>query len=565
MVNDPTRIHNKFGCRYITANEFCNYIYDLKLLPQKADIKLLEYFERIGLLTPITRIHIPPEIARGIAVETKEECGLEVIQPMERDEKRLVAAKSLLNKVLLNYWNRSSVCGQEEHILDLILPEHKEFIQRKFERDQFIPWKEHRNAIWLTSDGKTIYDNTRYTHTYYHYWQVFAVASILRSGVNILYPLDNEEIRKTLWEMNISNLDINSELYFTMNFEAHNELCTIREYFMHFEAVAYFYAYKDNALRGFRDEVDERTKCLLPDSAEAYRIKKIAIAKCTMSRFNLTNEDVLNFIGQQCEWWGWSKGYSTSAVTEEYAKNIAVSIEMYQLITSENFEKIAQRLGSRAGYSKPLDIIFPDWIEEQRELVIRTIKEWLKRRLSDLPVSLSVSDINLKEFCDWLEQNKLFQYYWCFYRFAEFSSKYEDVGEVGVALELVTFAHIIEMIANQILKDNGKNIRKNNTLSKKLKLIFSNKKAYDLTSLFDRYHYLSGTKKRLRNRLKKISALSGGDCNEKIFKIILKCWAVRNEGIHLGLAEFDRIEIFEILEDLVLGSILIWFMKDLIK
>src|SRR3546814_13751222 len=64
-----------------------------------------------------------------------------------------------------------------------------------------------------------------------------------------------------------------------------------------------------------------------------------------------------------------AKARSPAKVADEYARNIGATVALYREVTGATIDQIVERVGRAGGYFKPiLKVIFPDWLDEQRDL-----------------------------------------------------------------------------------------------------------------------------------------------------------------------------------------------------
>ncbi|HNP29100.1 MAG TPA: hypothetical protein PKK23_08655 [Nitrospirales bacterium] len=556
MRGQTIRTKNQFGKRFISWRNLSDYMVDLDLISQSPGQDLLEYLEREGLLYPVARVRFPGEIARRFEMGKYPSANLP--PPIEGDTLRLKAATELRNELFWGEWGNPKIYGERKHLLDAGKPEHDEFIQKDFVLNSFIPWEDHRTLLWL-DNGKEVFDGLQYSPTYYHYWQIFALAAILRSGLSIIYPLEDKDIGHSLWEFNNFGKGIRKRIYRKFNIEARHELNNINQHKTHFEAVGYFKAYKDNALRVFYDQIDRRTGGMPNRTEHAYRKREREIARNVLGIFSLTASDLLDFVGQQAEWWDNARRVGPAAIAEEYARNISETIHLYSNVTGENFDRVSERIGRRGGWFEPiLDVIFPSWLREQRDLTKRSLKNWAATSRNELPSPLLVTDVDIDSFCNWLEKTGLYQYYWHFSRFSDIHRNDSPIYRAAAAAETVAFANLVELIANEAYKERGFNAR-GNTLWFKLRQLFDSSGPTNLFKLLKRYQALTNTNKStLKIRLAQIDRIQRGGSVSPVLRAFLKLLVIRNEGSHLGLNRFDRITILDMLETMSMASLMIW-------
>lgn len=548
------RLKNRFGRRYMSHKEFLDYAKDLDLLIDHPSSGLLEFTEKHGILIPVARIRFPPEIARRWHKERypKEDIPYEI----EGETPRLEAANDLRNATYNNFWGKPDIYGEQMHPLDEITSEHSPFVQTTFDKKEFVPWKEFRAVIGV-QDGKEFGDGGDSVRTCYHYWQVFALAAFLRSGVTILYDLSDEALFHELWKLNISDSS-RGKLQASINLEARHELSRIMENRALFDAVAYFEAYRHNALQKHVHKFDRKTGRLSITLSREYRRREKEIARETLDRFALKPRHILEFIKFQCDLWHTATQRSPANLVEEYRQNIASTVDLYRFVTRATAADVIEAVGLRGGRYKPiLKVIFPDWLDEQRDLAERSLKGWIVPSMTSLPPPFSISDQDIVDFCDWIEQNGLFQLYWHFKRLMDIGRSDDSISRSATAAEAVGFANTVELLVNAVLAGRKQSAR-GHTLLPKIKTILSTGSP-QLVQLIDQHKKLTHTNKStLKTRIAQIDRLKKGGAHAPVMRAILKLVVIRNEGSHLGLTGFDREAIYALLEALIRATLIIW-------
>lgn len=548
---------NRFGNRYLRVNEFCAYAVDLDLFPQRPGAGFLEFLEAEGLLTPVRRIKLPPEIVRRLFKE--EHSNEPVINPVEPDGQRLTAAADLMNTLNMHRWSNPTVFGETVHVLDAMEPEHAQFIQSDFPVASFKPWRDLRTHLCDRQNGNPLYSNNdQHAPAFYHYWQIFWLAALVRSGVHIYYPLDDDALGREVLSGKALDGLLKGKSFQSINIEAYHELRKLREFEQHFEAVGYYQAYAHNAFQICAQQRDANDR-ITAQAVRRYRKRESEIARDTLSRSGHTQDDMINFIRQQCRWWDNAARIGPAAVAEEYKSNISVSIDLIRAATGIEPDRIIDLVGRCTGHMQPtLKVIFPDWAEEQRDLTIRSLKGWASTDLATLPPPFPCSDTDLNDFCDWLEARGLYQYYWHFRRLVDIERRDDPVHRAASTAEVVGFASLCEMIANEVMIDRSKTPR-GNTLFPKLRFVFGPHGPVDLTPLFDDFGKLANTKTQsMSQRLSQIARIKKGGAYSPVLRAMLSLMVIRNEGAHLGLLKFDHAKVIEMIRTLALASLIIW-------
>ena len=188
-----------------------------------------------------------------------------------------------------------------------------------------------------------------------------------------------------------------------------------------------------------------------------------------------------------------------------------------------------------------------------------------KRNVSELAGraarSGDVNESDLDDFFAWIEAKGLYQFYWHYRRLVDGGSRDDPVQRSATAGEAASFATLVEMIVNEILVETGSPPRgPGMSLNSKLQRLFGPSRRIDLTRWFRRHRHLMRTEHQsLRQRLAQIARLKRpGGVHTPVLRLLFGLVAIRNEGVHLGLLKFDRVEAMELIRMMSLASILIW-------
>jgi hypothetical protein len=283
------------------------------------------------------------------------------------------------------------------------------------------------------------------------------------------------------------------------------------------------------------------------------------IADKSLNLYKISTENLKDFIIKQCEWWYWNRKRSHENLIEEYKRNISASIDMYCAITGMNFQDVVTLIGRRNGHNSPtLKVIFPDWVEEQRQLATRSLKPWVDRVFSNLPPAFSFSEQNISQFFDWLEDRGLYNFFWHYHRLYELESRGGLVERAASSSEVVSFSTLVEMIANEAIIERG-GMPRGKTLNSKLRIIFDASGPFNVQNYFNKFSHLMRTDNyTLSQQIAKIERIKAGGVYNPIVKALISAVVIRNEGAHLGLLRYDRSKNIELLQTLTLAALLIW-------
>lgn len=558
------RTKNMFGRRYFSLKKLREYAVDLDLCPHPPTEDFMEFLERECLLTPVRRVRFPDEILRRFARD-RYEC-VNIAGPVEPDGQRLDAAIEFTEE--LHRWSDARIYGESEHVLDALADAHRPFVQTDFSPAAITPWQDLRVHLYDTDRGPIYSSAVQDAPSFYHYWQIFWLASLLRSGVHIWFPLDDGDLFREILQGNVLSFKgLRGRTQQHINLEAYHELQALREYEAHFEAVGYFEAYSHNALQTFQSDRNQHGR--IPARPwQRYLRRERVIARETLARSGLDEDALIAFIGRQCDWWDNARRTSPAALADEYKRNICSSVMFLRAAKGIDPHDVVQRVGRRTGHFRPtLEVIFPDWTEEQRDLTVRSLKRWADEFLASLPSPFPVTEAELNDFCDWLEDRGLYQYYWHFRRLVDLQDSDDPIHHAASSAEVVGLATLCELIANEVMIDRGLTPR-GNTLAPKLQAIFDHGGPVDLrehlrnrgnTGLKLRLGHLANTSNQsLLQRLAQIERIRAGGQYSPVLRAMLSFMAIRNEGAHLGLLHFNHARTIEMIRVLSLASLMLW-------
>src|SRR5918992_5709122 len=94
MATFEIRPENRFGHRFLTAQEFCGYANDLRLSESPLHEGVLEFLEQERLLPPVCRVRYPAEIIRSWELRDEPDYT-DPSLPVETNPARLQAAEDL--------------------------------------------------------------------------------------------------------------------------------------------------------------------------------------------------------------------------------------------------------------------------------------------------------------------------------------------------------------------------------------------------------------------------------------------------------------------------------------
>jgi len=394
-------LRNNFGNRFLDPQQFWDYANNLQIVDGPFARKdLLQFLERERLLIPICRVRYPAEVVR-VWYANEHPYWADSSLPTEADDERMQAATDLYRGI--RYWGAPPTPdrGVQFHPLDLIDRDHSEFVETDIAGRAFQAWGEFEIHAG-TSDGHPMTSSS--VDTYYRYWQVLRLPEILSMAVPTLVNFGDGDAFRMVCEHRLAEIPPEKIHHLScslLGWQAQrefpqNEPC--------FEAVAFFRAYRERALlEAAKDQPGAAFK-VSGKALEDFRTMETAIARHAAWRWNQSDARILEFIKWECQRWDrWAKA-GCLRLCEDYERNVSDTIWFYRLITGAEYQDVVQAVGQVTGhFRKTLDVMFPDWFQEQRELADRSLKNWIAPTMSVFtPIAHGFSAVELEEFLAWI-------------------------------------------------------------------------------------------------------------------------------------------------------------------
>jgi hypothetical protein len=552
------RPQNKFGRRYLTARELGGYAEDLKLTATAFPESYFEFLEQERLLLPVCRVRFPVEIVRQWeleeAVANDEVMEIPPCLPLDVEPARLIAATTL--KECIRFWPMDAFAakGLRRHALDDIASAHAEFIEQQIADLPFQSWETFRILVGY-SRGRP--RRAEAVFTYYHYWQVFLLAQVQTMQLTISVNLLDEENLDKLLQGKLSEIP-SERLRATIPLGSRQVLREFPQYHSAFDTLAYFWAYRERALEQAGRGLGGGRPRLTGKPLDAFLLQERTIATEAMARGGMDTQALLGFVKWQCQRWQDWDHRGQPHIAEEYKRNISRSAYLYRALTGMDFDQIAQYVGHITGHRSPtLEVIFPNWIKEQKETGARSLKHWIKPTMSMMaPLGYDVSDADCDGFFDWLEGEGLLQFFWHVQRFDELGNREDLIGQEGLAKEIEGLATTLEHLLNHIGNPHP-TFQSAKAMFWKVKWVWGN--VPDVVNGLLANSHLTGTGRfTFRTQIPAITDVTSGGPYVEIVRDLLKIILIRNQGVHLSLRGFDRDELYQLLEVALRSAVIIW-------
>jgi hypothetical protein len=448
MATFEYRPGDKFGYRFLNVQEFGRYAEDLMLTEAPFPEHLLEFLEQERLLLPICRVRYPAEIIRSWELRDDPSYA-DPSLPVETNPTRLQAAEDLYCKI--RDWREHGLLGDtlQSHPLDTINPAHAEFIERDVARSPFQSWDIFK-VIFGQENGHALW--TEAVTTYYHYWQALFLAEILPMGISVLLDLRDDDLSQKVWEGKWWEIAPERQ----RGIIRLATLGTIREFPQYqptFDALAYYYAYRDCAAQLIIKGQKGPPYHLTAEQRNAFRAHETSLAREALGRWGLDYQAILNFLKWQCgRWQEWNRR-GQQRLTDAYKRNIARTARWYMVLTGKDDDQVIADVADVIGHGRPtLEVIFPNWIKVQKEAATRSLMHWIMPTMAPLAgVGYNVSDAECEEFLNWIETIGFFQVLWHFERLGEIGYQEDPVNLAALARETEGIGATIEHLLNYVI------------------------------------------------------------------------------------------------------------------
>ena len=191
--------------------------------------------------------------------------------------------------------------------------------------------------------------------------------------------------------------------------------------------------------RILRNERSGRIR-LSEEQSRQYHEARIDAARSGLQRYHVGPEEMIaacQFLTQR--WADWNSE-GRPLIADAYKIYLSSAVRLLQMTTDMTFEQVRDAVGPRGSSSGPtLDVVWPNWVEGQKERIARTLQEAVVR---EGPGALSDNDI--LAFADFLEQEyqdgillrlKSFEQHAFEETYAPMAGMMSDVQGMAVAVE----------------------------------------------------------------------------------------------------------------------------------
>ena len=352
--------------RYLTPHQFVS---DLRKLHAFRGThignSLLESLESSGLLKPRIRLQWPEPVARRLWLNHHTDVR-SLHDPIEPDGPRWSAALRL-SACLQTAGIRSS---SALHPFDDPEPEFAQFIQTSDE--QIFAAHENRRVSVANDKHPVLFDSSNVAD-FYSGWQVLAAAEVADMGVHIRTNMADrstaERVRVEIREGRIPKgyvFELFDPVRATAAFEDHEDAL---------DAIVWSVEEANRALvRVLVGQGGGRVR-LSEAQASTYREEQRKAAFSGLERYDVCKDALLKACKFLSSRWAVLDSEGRSIIAESYKVYLAHAVRLIQIAHNLNLDKIVTIVGHQSNHTIPtLRAIWPDWEEEQKQRVIRTLR-----------------------------------------------------------------------------------------------------------------------------------------------------------------------------------------------
>lgn len=394
-----------FG-RYLKVPEFRQEL--AKLRPYRGQYvgnNLLEELEEARLLRPLLRLHFPDPVARR-AWQQNHPYVLK--GPLEPDGPRWDAAMALAEA--LHRWESPRVYGPSRHPFDAPEERFRQFLEDPA-AVPFQGWDDLRVDV-SNDQYPTLFDNCNW-EAYYSTWQLLLAAEIADIGVHFRVNLADHEVREAVDGFLRGGAPPSRHVRFAMM-----PVHAIRQFAEHrnsLDAVVWFAEECGRALNHILKDQGGGRFQLTPVQGAHYDAEQKRLAIEAGTRFGTCTDALVGTGKFLAERWADWKREERPLIAGAYKAFLAKLIQMLGCAEGLTFIELRDRVGEQGGWRQPiLDVIWPDWIADEKERISRTLK-------ASFPVAVwgPLDENHVQAFVDFLASEGLEAFFWRLRSFEE--------------------------------------------------------------------------------------------------------------------------------------------------
>jgi hypothetical protein len=430
--------------RYMDARTFTRELERLRAFCNEyVGTGLLESLEAAQLLLPRLRIRYPDPIARRFWLIRHEhenpqaELRYHLQHIPEPDSARWDAAVALRNAMYR--WQKYLAYGVSTHPLDDPEPRFAQFIEQPTSTP-FIPWMERRVDV-SNNIHETLFDDLN-VENYYTTWQLLQAAESADAGVHYRMNLADEDISQLAENLHQGKAP---EARWSMNFVPVHAVRGFVEYERALDAVVWFSEERNRALNDIVKNERGRFRMNQAQS-EQYDRATSDVAQTAMAQRQVGIEDLIASIRFLSERWSVWHANGRPLIADAYKDFLEQAVILSRRHDELSFNELRDRIGQVGGWSKPiLDVIWPNWAEEEKERARLTLKAAMTPEKTEV-----VADTDINAFVEFLAQEGLEAFFWRLRSFEDHALRGNENALEGMRSDIQGMSVAVEHIAGAL-------------------------------------------------------------------------------------------------------------------
>ena len=399
---------------------------------------LLERLEEAGLLRPRIRVRYPDSIARRFWLKKHNTWKCQLKLPVEPDGPRWNAAVDFANA--LHRWRNRQTYGSPPNPIDDPPPRFAQFIQNPKDLT-FEGWNARR--VDVSSDKyETLVDDEN-VEDYYTTWQVLLAAEMADAGIHIrinLADADTAAMAEGLRNGRIPNgtgCSFNfTSVHAAQDFAKHEKVLDCVVWFAEECSRALSHIVLKRGGSRFRMSAEE---------ADEYDRSRHEMAVEAIRRFDVAETDLIALMTFLAKYWAnWNRD-GRPKIADGYKDVLGKAVILTREITGVKFTELRDRIGRVGGHFKPiLDVIWPNWAEEEKERARLTLKASIP---SESRGALNVTDADIDAFVEFLAREGLEAFFWRLKSFEDHALRGNEFALEGMRSDIQGMSIAVEHVA----------------------------------------------------------------------------------------------------------------------
>jgi len=396
---------------------------------------VLEELEETGLLYPRIRVRYPDSVARRFWLEMHQDLSVRMKHPVEPDGPRWEAAVDLENA--LYRWRNYTVYEETEHPFDELRERFIQFIEVPSE-SAFQCRRDRR--VDVSSD---IYDELFDDHNveeYYSSWQVLLAAEVAEAGVYARPNFVNDDTVGALLRGIVPE-----NLRWTFNFVPVHATRDFSRHEKTLDAVVWFAERRGRLLARIWKERDLRQQPPSEEERISYYRDSDSLAAGSAARFGIGGKELVELISLLAERWSHWEREGRPKISAAYETFLDRAVVLTRRVEKLTFDELRDRVGSAGGRFKPiLDVIWPNWAEEEKERVRLTLKTSIRSGGR----GFDIADSDVDDFVRFIADNGLEAFFWRLKSFEDHALRGNEFSVAGMQSDIQGISVAIEHLAS---------------------------------------------------------------------------------------------------------------------